>query len=210
MSTLVRTTTQRVGSWPSTSSGPTQTPRPPYNALTDSRMLKVSLAVVFRGVQRAILSSQAKQSAKAMPASTKPSRSEPGWNVSWSVVMAKVTDSIPSKKVNGRRRAKPQAMLGMRSGSTMGTGSSSMRAGGLEVSLGRVTISTSHRTNSQRAMKCSGMSSHFFSNPFLFQPTSRKRQTYTRRKNHQLQPGPQNRAWGSKLLPVVLQGDDRG
>lgn len=147
-----------------------------YSSLTESRMLKGSSAVVSREAQRAIPSSRAKQSAKAMPASMKPSRSGQGWNALLSVVMAKVMGSPLSRKANGRPHGKPQAMLGMPSGSTMATGNSWMPAGGLEVSLGRATTSISVRTNSQQATRCSGTSYYFLSYSSLFQHTSKKQE----------------------------------
>lgn len=202
--------TQLIGGWPFTSRNSPRTPLPLCNVLTFSRMLKASLAVVSRGAQRAILFSPAKQSAKAMPASTKPSRSVLGWNASSSGVMAKAMGSPHSRTANGRLHGKPQATLGTRSRSTMGTGSCWMPAGGLAVSVGRVTVSISNRTSLRQAMRCSGMSPHFFSFSFVFQRTSRRNRHISGGKDYQSQPGPQSGAWCSKFLPDVLQVDEHG
>ena len=124
-------------------------------------MSKVSSAVVSKGVQKTTPFSRARQSAKAMLASTKPSPRGQGWNVSWSAAMARVMASLLSKKENDHPHERPQATLGMRSRSITATGSSWMPAGGQEMSRPRVITSNSNRTNSQTATNNSGKSSPF-------------------------------------------------
>lgn len=123
-------------------------------------MLKVSLAVVSRGVQRTTPFSQARQFAKVMPASTKPSRKGQDWNVSWSGAMAKVMASLLSSKGSDRPHETLQATLGTRSRSIMATGSSWMPAGALEMSRVRVITSNSNHTSSQLATNNSGKNSY--------------------------------------------------